>query len=109
MKKQMHPTGCKARRKSPEKFRPSLLRVLAVCQAALFLLTLVFLVVSTAELNRAALSQFRQEQSLIVQDQIAEVSADMRTAEQALRPLLNSTAQRSSLSSEDPGDRKSVV
>ena len=105
MKKQMHPTGCKARRRSPEKFRPSLLRVLAVCQAALFLLTLVFLVVSTAELNRAALSQFRQEQSLIVQDQIAEVSADMRTTEQALRPLLNSTAQRSSLSSENPGER----
>lgn len=106
MKLWNHPNGCNLTVKQKrERRRPSLSRILILCQASLLLLILLFTIVSTVFLNRATLTQFRQEQQQIIQDSIAVVRSDLESTEQVLWSLFADISERQNLYSEDSGEQ----
>lgn len=104
MKPRKHPNGYTAKNKAAAR-RPSLTRLVLICQASLFLLMLVFIIVSTGLMNRAALDQFQQKQNTMIQDSIAAVNSDLEATEQVLWSLFTDLSERQGLYAEDSGEQ----
>lgn len=100
-----HLNGCRTETNKAGVHRPSLMRTLVICQSSLFLIMLIFTVVSTGFMNRAAFDQFRQEQDQIIQNSIAAVNSDLEASEQVLWSLFTDISERQDLYVTDSGAR----